>query len=251
MSLEKSDAIVLRSVEWSETSLVVTLLTRSFGKISAIARGARRLKSPFESALDLLSNSSVVFLMKSGDTLDLLTEAKLQRRFKSSQIGLLPLYCGYYAADLISALTEHHQPIPGLMELLDQTLIELDAGQCPASVTLRFELHTIKQLGLMPSLDHCIGCGEPMTMTKPSVSFAVLGGGVVCSRCVPMQNRVLRIQEETWKTLKSVMETELHQPLAPLGRTVRSEVRWVMEHVIGHLTDRRLRLMDYLEELKR
>ncbi|MFM7928683.1 MAG: DNA repair protein RecO, partial [Pirellula sp.] len=83
MSLEKTDAIVLKTVEWSETSLVVTLFTRDFGKISAIAKGARRLKSPFESALDLLSLSSVVFLKKSGESLDLLTEAKLLRRFRS------------------------------------------------------------------------------------------------------------------------------------------------------------------------
>ncbi|MFN5395348.1 MAG: DNA repair protein RecO, partial [Planctomycetota bacterium] len=46
MSLEKTDAIVLKTVEWSETSLVVTLFTKDFGKISAIAKGARRLKSP-------------------------------------------------------------------------------------------------------------------------------------------------------------------------------------------------------------
>ena len=59
MSLEKSEAIVLRVVPWSETSMVVTLFTRDFGKLSAIARGARRLKSPFESALDLLAKSQV------------------------------------------------------------------------------------------------------------------------------------------------------------------------------------------------
>jgi DNA repair protein RecO (recombination protein O) len=112
MSLEKTDAIVLKTVEWSETSLVVTLFTKDFGKISAIAKGARRLKSPFESALDLLSLSSVVFLKKSGESLDLLTEAKLLRRFRSAQVGLLPLYCGYYASELVNALTENHEPIP-------------------------------------------------------------------------------------------------------------------------------------------
>jgi DNA repair protein RecO (recombination protein O) len=83
---------------------VVTLWTEGFGKISAIAKGARRLKSPFESALDLLSRSSVVFLTKTGDTLDLLTEAKLQRRFRSAQRGLLPLYCGFHAVELTNVL---------------------------------------------------------------------------------------------------------------------------------------------------
>lgn len=251
MSMEKSDAIVLRCVEWSETSLVVTLWTRDFGKVSAIAKGARRLKSPFESALDLLSISSVVFLMKSGDALDLLTEAKLKRRFKSSQLGLLPLYCGYYAADLIQTLTEHHQAIPGLMELLEQTLVDLDAGHSPASVTLRLELQTMQLLGVLPSLEFCIGCGEAMEPSRTSVPFSVTGGGVVCAGCTPLQHRVFRIQSETWNTLKRVSQSQLSHPVPTIDRPWRSEVRWLMEHVIGHVADRRLRLMDYLEELKR
>ncbi|MFN7734269.1 MAG: DNA repair protein RecO [Pirellula sp.] len=251
MSLEKCEAIVLRSVEWSETSLVVTLLTREFGKVSAIAKGARRLKSPFESALDLLSKSSVVCLMKSGEALDLLTEAKLQRRFKSSQMSLLALYCGYYAADLVHTLTEHHQPVTGLMELLDQTLSDLDQRMCPASVTARFELQTLQKLGVSPSLEQCIGCGETLGKGRGSIAFAFQGGGVACNVCAATQSRVLRIREETWESLQCMASIHPNDPIATLPRSVRSEVRWVLEHVIGHITDRRLRLLDYLEELKR
>src|SRR5450759_3820095 len=82
MPSEKATAIVIRTVEFSETSLVVTLFTREFGKIGALAKGARRLKGPFESALDLLALCRIVFLHKSSDALDLLTEAKLLRRFR-------------------------------------------------------------------------------------------------------------------------------------------------------------------------
>ena len=82
MPAEKATALVLRVVEWSETSSIVTLLTREFGKVRGLAKGARRPKGPFESALDLLSSCQVVFLRKSSDALDLLTEAKLQRRFR-------------------------------------------------------------------------------------------------------------------------------------------------------------------------
>ena len=51
---EKTEAVVIRHVDFSETSKVVTLFTRDFGKISALAQGARRLRGPFEAALDLL-----------------------------------------------------------------------------------------------------------------------------------------------------------------------------------------------------
>ncbi len=62
MSAEKTLALVLRVVEFSETSLIVTLFTRDFGKVRGLAKGARRPKGPFESALDLRSLCRIVFL---------------------------------------------------------------------------------------------------------------------------------------------------------------------------------------------
>ncbi len=85
MAAEKTLALVLRAVEFSETSSVVTLFTRDFGKIRGLAKGARRPKGPFESALDLLSLCRLVFLRKSSEALDLLTEAKLERRFSAGE----------------------------------------------------------------------------------------------------------------------------------------------------------------------
>ena len=84
MSQEKSLAIVLRVVDFGETSAIVTLFTEELGKIGALAKGARRPKGPFESALDLLAVCRIVFLHKSSDALDLLTEAKLERRFRAA-----------------------------------------------------------------------------------------------------------------------------------------------------------------------
>ena len=75
MSAEKATALVLRTTDWSETSRIATLWTREFGRVRALAKGGRRLKSNFETALDLLTLCSIVFLRKSSGSLDLLTEA--------------------------------------------------------------------------------------------------------------------------------------------------------------------------------
>ncbi len=84
---EKTTAVVLRVVDFSESSSVVTLFTSDFGKISGLAKGARKPKGSFESALDLLSLVRVVFLRNSSGTLDLLTEAKLERRFRPGRMN--------------------------------------------------------------------------------------------------------------------------------------------------------------------
>ena len=69
MSLEKADALVIRQVDFSESSRVVTFFSREFGKFAALAKGAKRLKGPFDAALDLLSACRVVFIRKSSGTL--------------------------------------------------------------------------------------------------------------------------------------------------------------------------------------
>ena len=125
MAAEKTLALVLRAVEFSESSLVVTLFTREFGKIHGLAKGARRLKGPFESALDLLSLCRLVFLRKSSSALDLLTEAKLERRFRPANRDLSNLYAGYYVAELLNEFTDDADPHPDLFDAADETLRRL------------------------------------------------------------------------------------------------------------------------------
>jgi DNA repair protein RecO (recombination protein O) len=128
MSIEKAHAIVLRTADFSETSCVATLFTREFGKVRGIAKGARRLKGPFDSALDLLSVCRVVFLRKSSDALDILTEARLERHFRPRDKNLSCLYAGYYVGELLSELTDDYDAHPALYDAAERTLGELSAG---------------------------------------------------------------------------------------------------------------------------
>src|SRR6516225_2214382 len=102
MPAEKALALVVRTIDWSETSRIATLWTREFGKVRVLAKGGRRLKSNFEAALDLLTLCQVVFLRKSSASLDLLTEAQVTERFPVLRVKLPALYAGYYIAELLA-----------------------------------------------------------------------------------------------------------------------------------------------------
>src|SRR5207253_8750480 len=101
LSAEKATALVVRTTDWSDTSRIATLWTREFGKVRVLAKGARRLKSSFESALDLLTVCSIVLLRKSSGSLDLLTEARVVQRFDRLRSDLPALYAAYYIAELL------------------------------------------------------------------------------------------------------------------------------------------------------
>src|SRR3954453_6469120 len=122
MAAEQALALVVRGTDWSETSRITTLFTREFGKVRALAKGGRRLKSNFDSAFDLLSVCRVVFLRKAHGGLDLLTEAQLAERFPALREDLQALYAGYYVAEFPADGPQAYDPPPPLFDAAVETL---------------------------------------------------------------------------------------------------------------------------------
>lgn len=249
MASEKSSALVLRTVDFSETSLVVTLFTRDFGKIGALAKGARRPKSAFEGALDLLALCRVVFLHKSSDVLDLLTEAKLQRRFRAASRDLTRLYAGYYVAELLDELTHIGDPHPDLFDAAVEALAELDGEGDVAAVTLRLEMTALRILGHMPSLDECVGCGKPVE-AEGRVALGTLDGGVLCADCRPGKRQVVSVSADVVKTLRRFADaTKDAWRGPPLESKTWGELRGVLNHYLANLLGKKPKLHDFLGTL--
>jgi DNA repair protein RecO (recombination protein O) len=246
MSSEKATALVLKVVEFSETSSIVTLFTREFGKVRALAKGARRPKGPFESALDLLALCRIVFLRKSSDALDLLTEAKLERRFRPPGGALSNLYAAYYVAELLNALTDDYDSHPELFDAADQALAVLRTACVVAPVLVQFELKALRVLGHLPSWTQCAECGidvEPVGR----VPFSHLAGGVLCKACRNRQKQIVSISPGVLETL-----VRLSAPTAPPAEAIPwdsrydGELRGVLNHYWSHLLGHPPRMLRYL-----
>ena len=245
MSSEKSLAIVLRVVDFSETSVIATLFTEHFGKIGALAKGARRPKGPFEAAIDLLAVCRIVFIHKTSDALDLLTEAKLERRFRSAARDLSRLYAGYYVAELLHDLTDTADPHPGLFHAANQTLYDLDQDEPVPTTVLRFELTLLRELGLLPSFEACAGCGTPVSAAG-RVSFGQLAGGVLCPSCRAGQRQVVSISAGVIRVLQRFAERGDAWKRLEIDRSLRGELRGLMNHYFANLLGRRPRMFKYL-----
>jgi DNA repair protein RecO (recombination protein O) len=246
MSSEKATAIVLRVIEFSETSSVVWLFTREFGKVRALAKGARRPKGPFESALDLLATCRIVFLRKSSDSLDLLTEAKLERRFRPPGGDLSSLYAAYYVAELLNELTDDYDPHPGLFDAADETLVALAEGGSSPAALVHFELTALRELGHLPSLSACGECGAAVE-SKGRVPFSQLAGGVLCDACRSGQKQIISISAGVLQTLVRFSESEgdAWRRLEWDQRTY-GELRGVLNHYWTHLLGHPPRMQRWL-----
>jgi DNA repair protein RecO (recombination protein O) len=252
VSTEQTEAVVLRMHAWSETSLIGALYTRSFGKISVVAKGARRPKSPFEVALDLLSVCRIVFIAKSGDSLNLLTEAKLARRFRAAELGLLRLYCGYYVAELLDKFTHEGVAQPELYDLVVDTLQCLEQGNLEVrAVVLRFEMQLLRLVGHAPSWRQCVECGLQVESVG-WITYGAVAGGVLCPACSTGGRQLIRIPARLREEMEKFAsehwsEINLHE----FSDDSRAAVRAIMTKTISSLLDQKLRLPNYLGELGR
>lgn len=236
MPADKTLAIVLRVIDFSESSCVVTLFTRDFGKLTGLAKGARRPKGPFESALDLLSVVRLMVIRKSSDALDLLTEARLEQRFRAASRDLSRLYAGYYVAELLIDLTQENDPHPELFDAAIAAVRQLDGSAQVPTTLLRFELAALRILGHQPSLDLCASCGEEVP-EQPRVPFGLIAGGVLCPRCREGKRSVMSLSHLARATL--VREFEDSAATGEIDRNVRGELRGLLNQYLSHLIGHR------------
>jgi DNA repair protein RecO (recombination protein O) len=248
MPAEKAQALVLRTTDWSETSRIATLWTREFGKVRALAKGGRRLKSNFENALDLLTYCRIVILRKSSGGLDLLTEAQVVRRFPRLRSDLAALHAAYYIAELLESMTEEHDPHPLLFDAALETLELLgspDAVEPPpvGPCLVRFELVLLQEVGYSPTLERCASCGEGIDERRPTFSCAA--GGLVCPKCASGFRDRRALSPAGCEMLRA-LQASADACRRPWEAGARREARLVLGQYVAYLLGRRPRLLPYL-----
>ena len=261
-----TEGIVLRTVEFSETSLVLAVYTRDFGKLNVIAKGGRRLKGPFESSLDLLSRVNLSVIQKKSESLDLLTESKLIWRFRPTRDNFAGLHAGYVVSELVNKFTEPGESNPFLYDLLRFALADFEHGTFVMRSLLRFEWLFLEALGQKPELHFCVECGKDFSDIAESPDwrrrfyFAPLDGGVVCPECRANRSPILFLSDAA----RSAIE-QLAEQTGPLSeeyrqrpwtrfvweRSVLREIRGLTSAYYNHLYGQKIRTYDLLSSIAR
>lgn len=243
---EKTEGIVIRLADFSESSRVVTFFTRDFGKISVLAKGAKRLKGAFEAALDLLTRCQIVFLHKSTQSLDILTEAQLAGRFRSASRDVNVHYAGLYVAELLNACSEEWDASPDWYDGAVTTLERLQQGNDYRLEVLRFELLTLQVLGLLPEFEHC-QCGQPVQADRQQWSVWIQQGVLLCPACRQPAASSRPLTGEVLSWLGRLANTPHEQEFPdPFPENQRSVVRHLITALISQVLDQRPRMLSYL-----
>jgi DNA repair protein RecO (recombination protein O) len=182
VTLYRDEAVVLRTQKLGEADRIVTLLTRSRGKVRAVAKGVRRTSSRFGARLEPFSH--VDLQLATGRTLDVVTQAVTIAAYGER---IVDDYARYTTGTVLletadRLVVEEHEPATQQHLLLVGALRALSSGDRePGLVLDSFLLRSLAIAGYAPSFDECAKCGRP----GPHRAFNPPAGGMVCGGCRP------------------------------------------------------------------
>ena len=186
MPVLRDEAVVLKRLDYSETSQVLVLFARARGKVRALAKGIKRsTKTRFAAGVDLLELGSVALSSRRthSDALATLTEWKQQTSFAGLRETLPRLYSAQYAAETTAHLTEDWDPHEALFEALVGCLRGLAEADRTLPVVVTYQRALLTEIGSYPEFGGCVLCGRATELTH----FSSFEGGMICRHCEPAQ----------------------------------------------------------------
>jgi len=180
--LHRVEGIVIRSVEYGEGNLIVTLMTGELGKVGVMVRGAKKTRSRHAAVTQLYTYGEYVYYKSNTGTLGTLNHAELLDAFQGIRGDLRRSAYAAYFAELTDRLVPDGEASEFLYEQLKAAYSALSEGKDPVVVGTLLELKLFAFAGVSPVTHECAECGrapEP----QETAFWSPAAGGLVCVRC--------------------------------------------------------------------
>ncbi len=236
MALYRTQGLVIGRRALGESDRLVDFYTHDFGRVRGVAKGARRPRSRFGSALELFTLGELLFFDTGRSDLVRVDHFDIVRSFVGVRENLERLGQGAWAVECVAWLTAERDPQPALFGLLVRALSALERGLHPQRVANCFALRAVDLLGHRPRIDRCVSCGRLYPFAGAALDVAA--GGLVCADCsagpdaIPISGGVVG----TLKRLRALgWDEAIRLPLAP---PVDGELSVVLEGLVSRLMGR-------------
>jgi len=207
----QTPAVLLRRVDFGDYDVIATFFSFDRGKVSAIAKSAKKSAKRFAGVLELFSALEILCSAGRGKGLPVLQEASVVQPFSKIRLDIIKTAYASYWAEMIYHWTEEGEKQKPLYRLLIHVLDALNSDRMqPAALSILFQMRFLTLSGYSPEIDRCSFCRMDIEkITDPSYRFDLGRGGIVCSRCVPDDPSSLRLHIGTIKQLQWIRRGEL------------------------------------------
>lgn len=257
MSLEKSEAIVLKAFNWSESSRTIVFFSKEFGKIALIDKGGRSIKSK-RGRIIPFATLELTFYHSEKETSGYISDVELLHAYDFEKNGSLGrLAYASAGAELLKLLLPEEEPQRQLYQYFVHYLgfIESVEKQFTPALFIAFYLRTVSQLGYHPSIAYCIGCNKDITNQNPGKPkmFGADLGGIVCDTCQKPGEYYISLSAESYKIFVALQTASLQEAsTVPIGITQATILQDALSRFLSTQTgmDCKLKSLTFIEKLK-
>jgi DNA repair protein RecO (recombination protein O) len=234
-----TDAIVLKTMKYRDTSQIVTLFSQDHGKMSVVAKGIRNSQKGGAGGLDPMSCVRAVIYKKSGRDLHLMSQCDRVRVFKGLADELKRIAGGMAAVELTNLAMPPEEPHADVYTLLVGTLEQLgNATRSAENALYYYEVQLLGILGFRPELRSCVECGRSLTSIAEAGirRCSISTYGLICSGCEDRGYSGQEISLAAVGALAGLQDTQLPEGASRivLSPALRDEIGGALRHLVMH-----------------
>ena len=240
--LVEVEGIIIIERAYSETSKLLTILTREYGLINVMAKGAKKLKSELRIVTEKLTYASFNILYKK-DKISTLINATIKNPLKNVKKDINKISYVSYILELTEQVAKEHFN-PKLYDLAIAAILKINDDYDPCSIMNMIELKYLDFLGVMPVIDSCAICGRKSDILTLSAS----SGGFICKNCYHNDKIV---SEKALKLIRAYYYVDISSlEKISVSDKIKNEINEFLDDYYDRYTGLYLKSKEFIKNLK-
>ncbi|CAM3797190.1 DNA repair protein RecO [Alkalicoccus chagannorensis] len=242
--LKRVQGIVLRTTNYGETHVIVTIFSREGGKTALMARGAKKPKSPFGAAVQPFVES--IFVFYQGRGMGSLNQADIIQSHRRLREDIFLNARGSCMLELLDKLTEDQQASPALYDLITFALGRMHEGEDGEALQLLFETKMLAVSGADPVLHACVSCGD----AEGEKTLSIRDGGALCLSCASERENEFFPRPKTIKVMRLFQQAQPERlGSITLHQETKKELQIILDEYYQNYVGVTLRAKRFLQQL--
>lgn len=203
--LYEAEGIVVRSMDYGEGNKIIVLLTKEAGKVSVMARGAKKLKSRHSAITQMFTHGIYTYFKGNVSQMGTLNHGEIISSHHAIRENLNKSAYAAYLAELTDRLIGEAEGGGFVFGQLAAAMMAIEEDKDLAMILHIYEMVMLSVAGYAPSFSECVSCGG--ALTEPW--FSVSGGGALCTRCRSVQPDAMLLAPGVFKVLRAIQRANL------------------------------------------
>ncbi|MDP1853173.1 MAG: DNA repair protein RecO [Candidatus Omnitrophota bacterium] len=244
MAICKTEAIVIRTFDFRETSIIAEFFTRDFGRLKGILKGIRKDRKKFASTLEPFSLNEIIFYQSRNSELHLVSGCDLEDGFLNVRSDLKKIHLASFLMELVSALFAPEDKNEEAFEVILSSLEDLSSVNDPEKIISIAQIKLLRLSGFKPHFDSCVLCNNDIS---GEAKFSSKFGGLLCPKCAYRDSQIHPVLRGTIASIKHIERSGWSDTLRlNLAHPIKAELKNMLDKFLMFHLEKRLKTARFL-----